>query len=417
MSTSISTEDVARFAAVESYDVLDTPAEQGFDDLVSIAARVCETPVALVTLLHRDRQFFKARVGTDYCEMPIDIALCSHAIGRSDILVIPDLSTDARTKDNVLVTGEEHVRFYAGAPIIDAAGHMLGTICVLDRVARPAGLTEAQTATLDALARQAMTQLTLRRTLAEREAAAVALGCALQEAEAANRAKSMFLTNMSHELRTPLSAVIGYADMLEEEAADLELPTIVADLGKIRSNAKHLLSMINDILDLSKIEAEKMDLAIEEADVSTVLADVASTVDSLVAKKGNVLSLVMLEGLGTMRTDVTKVRQCLINLIGNAAKFSENGTITLAATRHPASSELTFSVADTGIGMTGEQVGRLFQRFSQADETIAQRFGGTGLGLALTKSFCEMLGGEVSVESTVGLGTKFIVRIPAILPQ
>lgn len=413
MSIAIPLEDEARFGVLADFAIMDTPAEQGFDDLVEIAARVCMTPVALVTLLDRDRQFFKAHVGTDLCEMPVGIAICSHALGQRDVLVIPDLSTDPRTSDNMLVTGHEHVRFYAGAPLVTPDNHMLGTICVLDRVARPEGLSREQISTLEALARQAMSQMILRRTLAERDETALALVAARDDADAANRAKSAFLANMSHELRTPLSAVIGYAEMLEEEALELDLASMVADLGRIRGNARHLLSMINDILDLSKIEAGKMDLLIEEADVLALLSDVALAVAPLVEKNGNALSLIFLDDLGRMRTDVTKVRQCLFNLVGNAAKFTQNGTITLAATRDARSGELTFSVTDTGIGMTTDQVARLFQRFTQADETIARKFGGTGLGLALTQSFCTLLGGDVLAESKVGLGTRFTMRIPA----
>ncbi|MCJ2012240.1 MHYT domain-containing protein [Methylobacterium sp. J-076] len=245
-----------------------------------------------------------------------------------------------------------------------------------------------------------------------------ALRAARDAAEEASRAKSRFLANMSHELRTPLSAVIGYAEMLQEEAEDLGQDTFLADLAKIRSNAQHLLGLINDVLDLSKVEAEKMDVYAEDFAVESFVRDAAATVDTLVTKKGNRLVLDLGPGLGEARTDAVKLRQCLFNLIGNAAKFTEHGTVTLRIRREPDPSGglLVFSVADTGIGMTPEQVAGLFQRFTQADETTTRKYGGTGLGLALTKAFARLMGGDVRVESAEGVGTTFTLAVPAVLP-
>jgi signal transduction histidine kinase/CheY-like chemotaxis protein len=242
---------------------------------------------------------------------------------------------------------------------------------------------------------------------------------AKEAAEGANRAKSAFLANMSHELRTPLSAVIGYSEMLEEEAEETGQASMLADLGKIRSNAKHLLSLINDVLDLSKVEANKMDLFLEDTDLSSFLQEAAATVDSLVRRKANTLVLDLGADLGSVRTDVVKLRQCLFNLLSNAAKFTENGRITLSVRREASAGGdwLSFAVADTGIGMTPEQLARLFQRFSQADETTTRRFGGTGLGLALSRAFAQLLGGDISVESTEGQGTCFTLRLSAKGPE
>ncbi|MCJ2090097.1 response regulator [Methylobacterium sp. E-005] len=244
-----------------------------------------------------------------------------------------------------------------------------------------------------------------------------ALREARDAAEGANRAKSAFLANMSHELRTPLSAVIGYAEMLQEEAEDAGEDALLGDLGKIKSNAQHLLGLINDVLDLSKVEAEKMDVAAESFDVEAFSRDATGTVEALVAKKGNTLILDLAPDLGRAHTDVVKLRQCLFNLIGNAAKFTEKGTVTVRVHREAdaAGDRLVFAVADTGIGMTPEQVAGLFQRFKQADETTTRRFGGTGLGLALTKAFAQLLGGDVTVASVEGSGTTFTLAVPAAL--
>jgi PAS domain S-box-containing protein len=251
--------------------------------------------------------------------------------------------------------------------------------------------------------------------ITEMREAEEALASAKAAAEDANMAKSQFIANMSHELRTPLSAVIGYSEMLEEEAEDLEGgESFREDLGKINSNARHLLSLINDVLDLSKIEAGKMEVQPEDFDTAGLLREVASTVEALVDKKGNALALEIAPGLPPMHSDPVKLRQCLFNLLGNAAKFTEGGRITLAAVpdaRHPG--WITFRVADTGIGMTPEQLDKLFQRFTQADSTTTRRFGGTGLGLAITKAFASMLGGRVEVESQPNQGTTFTIRLPA----
>ena len=243
------------------------------------------------------------------------------------------------------------------------------------------------------------------------------LAAARDAAEEANRAKSQFIANMSHELRTPLTAVIGYCEMLEEEAEDLGTGSMVGDLRKINGNARHLLSLINDVLDISKIEAGKMEVHAEVFAVGPLVEELAEAVRALAAKNANELLVEKEPGLGSMRSDPVKVRQCLLNLMGNAAKFTEGGRITLSARRLPAGGEdwLEFRVADTGIGMTPEQVSRLFQRFTQADASTTRRFGGTGLGLSLTKALSNLLGGDVSVESEAGKGSTFTIRLPAEL--
>ncbi len=251
--------------------------------------------------------------------------------------------------------------------------------------------------------------------ITERRRAEEELNAAKESAEAANRAKSQFLANMSHELRTPLSAVIGYAEMIEEDLGERGDAALLGDVGKIKFNARHLLSLINDVLDLSKIEADRMTTFAEPFEVATLLHDVAATAEALVRQKDNTLVLETGEDLGAMHTDQVKLRQCLFNLVSNAAKFSEGGRIVLRAERH--GTEMLFSVADSGIGMTQEQVDRLFERFSQADASTTRRFGGTGLGLAITRAFCRLLGGDVTVASTLGHGSTFTIRVPATLAE
>ena len=221
---------------------------------------------------------------------------------------------------------------------------------------------------------------------------------------------------MSHELRTPLSAIIGYSEMMLEEIEDgSDGADLARDLRRVEGNARHLLGLINDVLDLSKVESGKMEVFVETFEVEPVLRDTAATAERLVAKKGNRLVLQLDTNLGAMRSDLTKVRQVVLNLLSNAAKFTENGAITLRASRQAdenGDARLIFAVADTGIGMTPDQQAKLFQRFAQADASTTRRFGGTGLGLALSRAFADLLGGTVTVESDYGRGSTFTLALP-----
>jgi PAS domain S-box-containing protein len=248
--------------------------------------------------------------------------------------------------------------------------------------------------------------------ISERKANERALTAAKEAAEEAALAKSQFIANMSHELRTPLSAVIGYAEMLEEDLEAVNPEEVRADLGKITTNARHLLDLINSVLDLSKIEAGKDELYLEHLDLDALLRTVADTAAALVAQNGNRLVLDLPSSLGEITTDIAKLRQCLFNLVSNAAKFTTDGTVTLAGRWEEG--DVLFSVSDTGIGMTEEQIGRLFERFVQADNSVTRRFGGSGLGLALTRGFAERLGGSIEVESTPGVGSTFRLRVPGV---
>jgi hypothetical protein len=251
--------------------------------------------------------------------------------------------------------------------------------------------------------------------ITERKRNQGALVAAIDASEDATRTKSAFLANMSHELRTPLNAIIGYSEMLQDELTDRKIKDLLPDLGKIHGAGKHLLRLINDILDISKIEAGKLDLFFETIDVATLVREVASTVEPLVARRECRLEVRCPSDVGSMWADLTRLRQVLLNLLSNAAKFTEGGAVTLEARRERVDGVawLRFRVGDTGIGMSPEQIAKLFQAFSQADPSTTRKYGGTGLGLAISRQLCQKMGGDIGVESEPGKGSIFTVSLPA----
>ncbi|AWV88746.1 sensor histidine kinase [Bradymonas sediminis] len=259
------------------------------------------------------------------------------------------------------------------------------------------------------------------RDITERKVANQALRSARDQAIEASRAKSAFLANMSHELRTPLNAVIGYSEMIKEEieimydekVENIEVITdFLPDLTRIRTAGAHLLALINDILDLSKIEAGKMDLHLEEFEVDALIEEIESTIAPLAKKGNNRVVIERSDALGTMNSDITKVRQILLNLLSNACKFTKEGSVTVRISPAENNAKLIFEIEDTGVGMSESQLQKIFEAFTQADASTTRQYGGTGLGLTITRHFCSLLGGEVEVESSLGQGSVFRVHLP-----
>jgi adenylate cyclase len=254
--------------------------------------------------------------------------------------------------------------------------------------------------------------------LKQREAQLAALVTELEiardAAQEASRTKSSFLANMSHELRTPLNAIIGVTEMLQEDARDFKREDELEPLERVLRAARHLLALINDILDLSKIEAGKMDIILERFPIRTLIDEVVQTVEAIASKNGNKIVISCPDDIGSMYADQIRVRQALLNLVSNASKFTSKGTVTVSAARagKGAAERIEIAISDTGIGMSPEQLGKLFQEFSQADSSTTRKYGGTGLGLAISRRFCQIMGGDISVESELGRGSKFIIALP-----
>ena len=336
---------------------------------------------------------------------------------------------DARVGEQEWARREGMVAF-AGYPLL-LDSKLVGVMAMFARHELSTSVLDGMAVVGDAIAlgierkraEQALTQYTqdleVAKAAQERHAQRLTelveqLSLAQQKAEAATRAKSEFLANMSHELRTPLNAIILYSEMLQEEAEERRQDDFVPDLQKIQAASKHLLGLINDILDLSKIEAGKMDLCLERFEVKPMVADLISTVAPVVEKNGNRFIVTYGEGLDTMCADLTKTRQILFNLLSNAGKFTKAGTIQLAVTRRPVHGRecYEFLIKDTGIGMTQEQLQKLYKPFTQADTSTTRKYGGTGLGLAIVWRFCQMMGGDITAESDLDAGSIFTVHLP-----
>lgn len=398
-------DEQARLAALHFLQILDTEAEEQFDRITALARDLLDVPICLISLVDTDRQWFKSRQGLDATETSREISFCGHSILDDEIFVVEDAAADPRFSDNPLVTDAPHIRFYAGQPLATSDGHRLGTLCVIDRQPRP--LDEKARTILRNLAGMVESELRAREEVLRHTRE---LEESRRQVAADAEAKLEFLAHMSHEIRSPLMSILGYLDLLD--ATQVSEEDRQEYVRTMRSGGEHLLALVNDILDHSKAEAGRIELERVPTDLAGLLGDVEHLMRIRVARKDVRLRLEADGPLpATIETDPVRLRQVLVNLVGNAIKFTDSGSVNVVATVRPEAPRLGISVRDTGIGMEPSQLERIFEPFGQASASTTRRFGGTGLGLPISRHLARLLGGDIEVESRPGVGSTFTVWV------
>lgn len=393
-------DEAGRLRQLHAYQILDTPPEEAFDDLTALASSITGAPVALISLIDSGRQWFKSRVGFEPQETSRDVSFCAHAILGDGTFVVPDATADARFAGNPLVVGGPEIRFYAGTPLETPAGARIGTLCVIDNV--PRELSPGHQKALEILGKQVISQLELRRTgleLREQREHLLSVG----------RLKDEFVAVVSHELRTPLTSMKGSLQLLVDGGVDEAEGDALLHVAL--SNADRLIRLINDILDISKMDAGVLDLRRQPARPEDLLATAVRSVAGMAQTAGVTVTCAAHGELPRIEVDSDRIVQALVNLMSNAVKFAPAGSTVSVAARADAS-ELVFAISDTGQGIASHQLAELFQKFRQLDSSDSRRVSGTGLGLAITKGIVEQHGGHVSVDSEPGRGSTFRIHLP-----
>ena len=385
-------DEAGRLAALNSYEILDTAPEQVYDDFTALAARVCDVPIALISLIDKDRQWFKSKIGLEPPGTPREQAFCAHAIVDNQLLVVPDASHDRRFEGNPLVTGVPHIRFYAGAPLVTDSGHGLGTLCVIDRV--PRELTPEQLGSLQALSRQLMTQLELRRAM-----------LLLKEAA---RAKKAFVANVSHELRTPLTSIRGALALVRDSESTLDDDSRQL-LSAAHRNADRLLDLVNDLLDLERVGSGQLSIDKRDCPLATAIERAAETIRPIAGDAG--VSLKIEPTSVTFHADPDRLTQVMINLLANAVRFSpRGGTVTVGVS--PVADRVRVTIDDQGPGVPAAFREAIFEPFKQVEGSAAHKKGGTGLGLAISHAIVKEHDGVLDVTDAPGGGARFWFDLP-----
>ncbi len=386
-----------RLSALYKYGILDTDAEHQFDELTRLASDICETPIALISLVDPERQWFKSVVGLEARETSREIAFCSHAILEKDIFEITDASKDERFHDNPLVQGPPGIRFYAGAPLFTPEGYAIGTLCTISD--EPKKLSDSQRRALKTLSNQVVSQLELRLKV--------------KQLEEASEHKSSFLSFMSHEIRTPLNAIIGFSQVFLEQSEMAKVPAhLIRYARAIDFSGQRLSGLVNSVLDLAKIEAGKMELAKERFNVRHLMSGIHEMLGMYALDQNVHFDYQLSESVSEdVFQDKTRLSQVITNLAHNAIKFTGKGQrVTVLVDQYD--DKLKIRVCDEGIGMSQDDISKLFNKFNQVGSGKQSHYGGTGLGLAISKGIVELMDGEIAVSSVQGQGTCFTVTIP-----
>jgi signal transduction histidine kinase len=387
--------EAQRLESLHRYAILDTPFEKDYDDLCRLAATVCKVPIAMISFVDKDRQWFKSVIGLDTRETSRDIAFCAHAIWEDGVFEIKDATEDDRFFDNPLVVGSPELRFYAGQPLKSSDGMALGTLCTIDRV--PRVLDEGQREALAILARQVVNQLELRR--------------AAQELVRLNEDKDRFFSVIAHDLRSPFSGLLGLVDLIHAHGASMDRAEIDKYLGMLHNGLHNVYALSDNLLKWAQLEQGKLVYTPETVAVSVLVDDVVATLEEAASRKGVVLSADVPDGL-EVTCDRNMVEAALRNLGTNALKFSSSGGSVVLSARL-VNNEWRLSVTDTGLGMDEDQLAALRQGKRLGSQAGTAGEPGTGLGLTLARQFAAKNGGRLEFDSKVGQGTTATVVLPA----
>lgn len=396
ISAPVPDDEPQRVAELVSYDVLDTDTETLFDELTQLASQICETPIALISLVDPDRQWFKSRVGLDATETSRSIAFCSHAILQREVFEINNAKEDPRFHDNPLVTGDPNIRFYAGAPLVTPSGHAIGTLCTISD--KPKALTESQKEALTTLSHSVIAHLELRRKN--------------RDLERTSKFRSDFLSYLSHEVRTPLNAINTFSRLLEGEAKSLQLPrSFTEPLGHISKSGERLLEIVNSVLDLKQLEAGKMRVTPRAVSTHDLFTHLFSLTNIRAEDEHVLFEYVIDESVPkSVDLDDTKYSQIALNILSNAVKYTPENKRIFAQVKYKKGT-LIFTVKDEGIGISEEEQAKLFKPFERMDN--AHSIDGTGLGLNITKQLIALMKGSMKFKSELNQGTRVTISVSA----
>ena len=407
MKAPLPANEAGRLQSLKQYELLDTADEIGYNDLVVLAASICQTPMAYISLIDEDRQWFKARIGVGYRESDRSQSFCAHAILKPDeILIVQDTKLDRRFTDNDFVLSKPNVRFYAGVPLVSADGHALGALAVLDRESR--GITVDQVELLRALGRQATALFELRRSKFIIRTQAETLIHAESTSSGADKTKQVFLSNISHEFRTPINGIVGLSSLLASTPlADKQLQYVKT----IEDCANGLLHVLSDILDFAKNEGGQSESHLSRIDVIGLVDQLAAMMKPMaVAKQIDFVIDVDDYFRQRLMGDELRIKQIHANLIGNALKFTQRGSVEVRVGRvaeTPEAAVIRFMVRDTGIGIPRNMQSRIFEEFTQVEQGPERNYGGTGLGLTISRQLAKGMRTEIKVSSELGEGSTF----------